>query len=130
MRSLRYSVLPGSWAVVRFPPDAEVPAFLLAPRFHSVTRTAAELSVVCPDGAVPEGARAEPGWAVLALEGPFPFDLVGVLAAFLVPLAEAGVGIFAMSTFDTDYVLVKRERLGAALEALSAAGHVRTGPGA
>lgn len=129
MRSLRYSVLPGSWAVVRFPPDAEVPAALLVPPFHSVTRTAVELSVVCPDGTVPAGARAERGWAVLALEGPFPFDLVGVLAAFLVPLAEAGVGIFALSTFDTDYVLVKRERLEAALEALSAAGHVRTDPG-
>lgn len=130
MGSLRYSVLPGSWAVVRFPPDTEIPASLLAPPFHSVTRTAAELSVVCPDGAVPEGARAERGWAILALEGPFPFDLVGVLAAFLVPLAEAGVGIFALSTFDTDYVLVKRERLGATLEALAAAGHVRTDPGA
>jgi hypothetical protein len=131
MRSLRFSVLPGSWAVVRFPPDVEVPAALLAPPFHSVTRTAAELSVVCPDGPLlPEGARAERGWAVLALEGPFPFDLVGILAAFLAPLAAAGVGIFAMSTFDTDYVLVKRERLEAALEALSAAGHVRTEPGA
>lgn len=130
MGSLRFSVLPGSWAVVRFPPDAEVPASLLAAPFHSVTRTAAELSVVCPDGAVPEGARVERGWAILALEGPFPFDLIGVLAAFLVPLAEAGVGIFALSTFDTDYVLVKRERLEAALEALSSAGHVRTGPDA
>ena len=106
------------------------PAVRRRPAARTVTRTAVELSVVCPDGTVPAGARAERRWAVLALEGPFPFDLVGVLAAFLVPLAEAGVGIFALSTFDTDYVLVKRERLGAALEALSAAGHVRTGPGA
>ncbi len=129
MRPLRFSILPGSFAVARLPPDAEVPDGALSPPFRSVTRTAAELSLVCPDNSVPDGARAETGWAVLALEGPFPFDLVGVLAAFLVPLAAAGVGIFAMSTFDTDYVLVKRENLDVAVEALTAAGHERVGDG-
>ena len=127
MPSLRFSVLPGSWAVLRLPPDAEVPAGLLLPPFHSVTRTAAELSVVCPEASFPPGTRAETGWALLALEGPFAFDLVGILAAFLAPLATAGVGVFTLSTFDTDYVLVKRERLDDALAALAAAGHQRLG---
>ena len=127
MRSLRFSVRPGTFAVVRLPPDAELPEGALSAHFRSATRTATELSLVCPDYAVPDGARAETGWAVLALEGPFPFDLVGVLAAFLVPLAAAGVGIFAMSTFDTDYVLVKREKLDVAVGALTAAGHERVG---
>ena len=127
MPSLRFSVLPGSWAVLRLPPDAEVPAGILLPPFHSVTRTTAELSVVCLEAPFPPGVRAETGWALLALEGPFAFDLVGILAAFLAPLAAAGVGVFALSTFDTDYVLVKRERLDDALAALAAAGHERLG---
>lgn len=127
MSRLRFSVVPGSFAVLRLAPDAEVPPGALAPPFHSVTRTPAELSVVCPDEALPEGARAERGWAILALEGPFPFELTGILASILVPLAKAGVGIFALSTFDTDYVLVKRERLDDALAALAAAGHERVG---
>ena len=127
MSPLRFSVLPGSFAVLRLAPDAEVPPGVLVPPFHSVTRTPAELSIVCPDGAVPDGARAERGWAILALQGPFPFELTGILASVLVPLAKAGVGIFALSTFDTDWVLVKRERLDEAVAALAAAGHERVG---
>lgn len=124
---LRYSVVPGRWAVARLEPGVGAGTPLLLP-FHSVTRTAAELSVVCPEEAVPPGARAEPGWALLSLEGPFPFDQVGVLVAFLAPLAEAGIGVFALSTFDTDHVLVKHDRLGEALAALAAAGHELAGP--
>ena len=128
MSPLRFSVLPGSFAVLRLAPDADVPMDLLVPPFHSVTRTPVELSVVCPEGAVPEGARAETGWALLALAGPFPFELVGILASVLGPLAKAGVSIFALSTFDTDYVLVKSERLADAVAALAAAGHERVEP--
>ncbi len=130
MTRLRFSLLPGSYAVLRLPPAAEVPAGVLVPPFHSVTRTPAELSIVCPDGAVPDGVKAERGWAILALEGPFPFELTGILASTLVPLAEAGVGVFALSTFDTDWVLVKQEKLETALEALAAAGHERIEAGA
>ena len=128
MSPLRFFVLPGSFAVLRLAPDADVPMDLLVPPFHSVTRTPVELSVVCPEGAVPEGARAETGWALLALAGPFPFELVGILASVLGPLAKAGVSIFALSTFDTDYVLVKSERLADAVAALAAAGHERVEP--
>lgn len=130
MIRLRFSLLPGRYDVLRLPPDAEVPVGVLVPPFHSVTRTRSELSIVCPDGAVPDGAKAERGWAVLVLEGPFPFELNGILASILVPLAEAGVGVFALSTFDTDWVLVKQEKLETALEALAAAGHVRIEDGA
>lgn len=127
MSPLRFSVVPGAFAVLRLPPDAEVPTAVLVPPFHSVTRTPAELSVVCPDEAAPEDAKAERGWAILALEGPFAFELTGILASILVPLAKAGVGIFALSTFDTDHVLVKHDRLDDALAALAAAGHERIG---
>ena len=128
MSPLRYAVFPGSFAVLRLAPDADVPAGLLVPPFHSLTRTPAELSVVCPETAVPEGARAETGWALLALAGPFPFELVGVLASVLGPLAAAGVSIFALSTFDTDYVLVKHERLADAVASLAAVGVERVEP--
>jgi len=127
MSALRYAVHPGVFAVLRLAPDADVPAGILVPPFHSVTRTPDELSIVCPEEAVPAGVKAERGWALLALEGPFPFELVGILASVLVPLAAARVGVFALSTYDTDYVLVKRTHLEAALSALEAAGHVRTG---
>jgi hypothetical protein len=130
MPALRFSVVPGTFAVLRLPPDAEIPAAVRASPFHSVTRTPSELSVVCEECTAPSGARAESGWALLALEGPFPFELTGILASVLGPLAGAGVAIFALSTFDTDYVLVKEERLADALAALAAAGHLRIGAGA
>jgi hypothetical protein len=123
MSRLRLTVVPGSWAVVRLAPDAAVPPGVLVPPFHSVTRTPSELSVVCPESAAPPGALVETGWALLGLVGPFPFSMVGVLSSVLGPLAASGVSIFALSTFDTDYVLVKRERLAAAISALTAAGH-------
>lgn len=72
---------------------------------------------------MPEGVRVERGWVALKLEGPFPFSMTGVLASFLEPLAEAKIPIFAISTFDTDYVLVKREDLEGAKKTLAAAGH-------
>ena len=100
-----------------------MPPWLPTTGFTSVTRTADELSVVCASHAVAGGDQVEPGWVSLQLVGPFPFSLTGILAAVLVPLADAGVGIFALSTFDTDHVLVKGDQLDAAIAALEAAGH-------
>jgi len=98
----------------------------MAGNLFGVTRTSDELSIVCEESLVPDGVRAEQDWAALKLEGPFPFEMTGVLASFLDPLAAAKIPIFAMSTFDTDYVLVKREHLDAALQALAGAGHLLT----
>lgn len=89
----------------------------------SITRTAEELSIVCAEAAAPEGARVERGWACLVLEGPIPFTETGVLSGLLAPLAGAKVGIFAISTFDTDYLLVKHVQLDTAVTALRQAGH-------
>jgi hypothetical protein len=91
-----------------------------------VTGTVEELSVVCDQELVPGGVEAEKDWALLQLEGPFPFSMTGVLASFIQPLADANIPIFAVSTFDTDYVLVKQENLPAAERALRAAGHQPT----
>jgi len=92
-----------------------------------VARTEAELSIVCPEECSPDGAIIEGGWIALQLQGPFPFSLTGVLAAFLQPLGVAEIPIFAVSTFDTDYVLIKGANLDQAISALSAAGHERIG---
>jgi hypothetical protein len=124
---LRYSVLVGRFAICRLAPNAEVPEWAAGTEFISITRTKNELSIVCEENCVPAEIQAEGDWACIQLQGPFPFDMTGVLAAILNPLAAAEVGIFAVSTFDTDYVLVKADRLRAAQEALTLAGHEHVG---
>jgi hypothetical protein len=124
--ALRLIVLPGELAVVRLPPDVHVPqwAFSAAPgTLWSLTRTDDEVSIVRAADAVPSDARAERGWRALRIAGTIDFGLTGVLAAVLAPLADAGISIFAVSTYDTDYVLVRAGALDAAVEALRRAGH-------
>ncbi len=120
---LKFRRLPIAFAVCRLPPDAPVPSPTTAALFSSITRTADELSMVCPADQAPQNGKCESPWTCFKLEGPFSFALTGVLASFLDPLAQRGVSIFAISTFDTDYVLVKEEHAAAALETLQAAGH-------
>jgi len=124
LRKLRFSLLPGSYAVCQLPPNAPVPAWALRHPLASITRTPDELSVVCPLEDVPPGTKSDGPWAGIRLEGPFSLDLVGVLVSALGPLALAGIPILALSTFDTDYVLVKSDRLEEAVSALKDAGHV------
>jgi hypothetical protein len=106
-----------------------VPAWVGEGALTSITRTPRELSIVCEERVVPAGERAERGYVALEVAGPLPLGMVGVGAALTVPLADAGISLFAVSTYDTDYVLVKAGSLDAALRALSAAGHVVTPPG-
>jgi hypothetical protein len=110
-------------AVCRLAPDASIPEWALQGKLFSITRTPDELSIVCLEDDAIEASRGEGGWIALKLEGPFPFSMTGVLASFLQPLAEARIPIFAISTFDTDYVLIKHKDLDAANTALSAAEH-------
>lgn len=126
--SLNLTLLSETLAVARLSPGDPIPEWVFSGEVWSVARTADELSVVCRDGAVPGEARAERGWRCLKLEGPIDFALTGILAAILAPLAAAAIPIFAFSTYDTDYVMVKRDRLGEALDALRGAGH-RVGEG-
>lgn len=121
--SLTLHVLPGEYAVCRLAPETPPPAWAWAGPLASVTRTPAELSVVCRAQDVPPGVEAQGGWAALELQGPFAFTLTGILASVLTPLRDAGLGIFALSTFDTDYVLVPGAQVRRAAEALRAAGH-------
>jgi hypothetical protein len=120
---LRFRQLPGSFAVCRLPANSPLPELSATSGFTSVTRTGEELSIVCPEHEAPSNAKCEAPWVCFGLEGPFPFGLTGILASVIDPLAAAGVPIFAVATFDTDYVLVKEEHAARALEALRAAGH-------
>jgi hypothetical protein len=113
----------GRFAVCRLPADAALPPWASGGTFSSVTRTPGELSIVCAEGLAPEGTKCECGWRIFQVAGPLDFSLTGILAAIATPLAGAGVSIFAISAFDTDYVLVKEENLAKAVEALGAAGH-------
>ena len=114
----------GRFAVCKLPPGSAIPAWATAGDVFSVTRTGDELSVVCRQEVVPAGTQAEVGWRCLRVAGAMPFTLVGVLASLTGPVAAAGVGVFAVSTFDTDYLLVKEAEFPAAVAALRAAGHL------
>lgn len=123
------TLLPGGYAVCRLPADAVVPLPGTAGGVYSVTRTRDELSVVCAEDVAPDGATVEPGWVALVVEGPLDFGLTGILASVAAPLAGAGVSIFAISTYDTDYVLIRRGDQASALAALRTAGHTVRVPG-
>ncbi len=120
---LKFRQLPGSFAICRLAPGASLPQLNWAAPFVSVTRTTDELSIVCPADQAPAGAKSESPWTCFKLEGPFPFSLTGILASFLDPLAANSIPVFAVATFDTDYVLVKEEVAATALKTLQASGH-------
>jgi uncharacterized protein len=117
-RSLR--LLRGELAILRLPSNASIPSWLntSAEPLVSVTRTPHELSIICPAAAVPESLSCEPGWRAFTVEGKLEFSAVGVLRAILNPLADSGISILSISTFDTDYVLVRAAMLQAAKTAL------------
>ena len=121
--NLTLQVLPDSLAICRLPPDEPVPGRPVGARFWSVTCTDEEISVVLPEQVVPAHWKAERGWRCLKVLGPLDFDLTGVLASLSVPLAEARVSIVAISTYDTDYVLVREDSLEEAKRALLGYGH-------
>ena len=119
-----FSVLPQSFVIAQLERDADLPNEVLAsPGFMSITRTDDELSIVCAEAAATGLARVDSDWRVIKVQGPFAFDQTGVLASFLNPLAAAAIGIFAVSTFDTDYILVKSMNLENAVQVLKDAGH-------
>jgi len=121
-----FTLLPDRYAIARLGGADAVPSW---PRgdFVSITRTPEELSIVCREDAVPGMVRADRGWRCLALQGPFALDQTGVAAELTRVLAAAGVSVFVIATFDTDYVLVPDRAIERAVAALRAAAHaVRT----
>jgi len=113
----------GPYAIVRLAPEAAVPEWAARSQFTSITRTVDELSIVCPIANLPADVQSPHRWICLKLEGPFAFSQTGILLAFIEPLSTKGIPIFAISTYDTDYVLVQEEFTVAALERLREIGH-------
>jgi len=121
-------ILPDTLAICRLPPDAPVPQRPEGATFWSITCSDTETSVVLPENLAPAHWVAERGWRVLKVAGPLDFGLTGVLASLAVPLAEAGVSIFAVSTYNTDYILLREKDLEKARRVLTRSGHSMRDP--
>jgi hypothetical protein len=121
--NLKFRQLPGLYAIVRLAATAPVPEWATKGDFSSITRSTDELSIVCAAHAVPKDFDPGLRWICMKLEGPFPFSQTGVLRSFIEPLSSNGIPIFAISTYDTDYVLVQEEFAGVTLQALDNVGH-------
>ncbi len=127
MSNLTLNVLPQELAVCRAPEGItweQLPEQVLRQPFWSVTSTQEELSLVVPQTAIPQGWQAEQGWRALQVPGPLDFTLVGVIANIAAPLAAAEISIFSISTFNTDYILLKEVDLERAKSVLLRAGYV------
>ena len=120
---LKFRWLQYRYAIVRLGPETSIPEWAKQGEFTSITRTAEELSIVCPTANVPAHIHSPHRWICLKLEGPFPFSVTGVLLSFIRPLSENEVPIFVVSTYDTDYVLIQEEFSEKALALLQQAGH-------
>lgn len=124
MKKLTLKLLPGELAVWKVLPGAQMPSFPLEkPGFWSLTRTGEETSVVSDAETVPPGSPSQAGWRCFSVIGPLDFSMTGVLASLAVPLAEAGIPVFVISTFDTDHILVRKNQVDNAIKVLKAAGH-------
>ncbi|MBI2512314.1 MAG: ACT domain-containing protein [Opitutae bacterium] len=116
-------LLPGEFAIARLPADAAIPDWVKSPVFSATTRTADELSILCPAALIPPDVKHEAGWRLFKLRGPFAFTETGILSSVLDPLAFSRISILAHSTFDTDYVLVKQAQVDDAVRTLRHANH-------
>ncbi len=120
---LTLSILPDTFAICRLDANAKLPEWADAGSFISITRTVDELSIVCPISQVPPGVECNKGWRCFKVEGTLDFSLTGILAALATPLAQAGISIFALSTYDTDYLMVRDIDKEKAIQALLQAEH-------
>lgn len=120
---LTIKVLPGDYTVCQLLPGTQVPDIPDKSDLYALIQTSEEVTVICPQEAAPPNARIESGWRVLKVLGPLDFSLVGILAHLTSRLADAEISIFALSTYDTDYLMVKVENLPKAQVALKRAGH-------
>ncbi len=122
-QGLTLTILAQTFAVSRLDKGAPVPHWVSSSDWWSITRTDDEFSVVCTEAQVPADVISNRGWRCLKLAGPLDLALTGILASLLEPLANARISVFSVSTFDTDYLLVKAENLAETVRVLSLAGH-------
>ncbi len=120
---LTMKLLKEKFAVCRLDSSQSIPEWIKNSEFYSITKTEDELSVVCDQNNVPSNIKCEKDWRILKVEGPLDFSLIGILAAISKILAEQGISIFAVSTYDTDYILVKQKDTANAVKALVEKGY-------
>ena len=123
MHKLNLAVLPDQLAICKLSPDSPIPDWASRGDFYSITKTADELSLITIDHNIPPDVTCDHDWRTFKVNGPLDFSLTGVLESVARPLADAAISIFAIATYNTDYVLVKSANLGRAIDALRAAGH-------
>jgi uncharacterized protein len=123
LRKLSLKILPGRMAVCRFEPTAPLPDSIAEAGFYSLTRTEAELTIVCPEAHLAPGTTSEVGWRCFKVRGLLDFSEIGIIFSVTRPLAENGVSVFIISTFSTDYFMVKENDLAKAIDVLTAEGH-------
>ncbi len=116
-------VIKGKYGVCRLDNIALIPDWSRNSEFFSITKTLDELSIVCPQDNIPNDIICEKDWRILKVEGPLDFSLIGILASISTTLAQKGISIFAISTYDTDYIMVKEKDLASTVNALSYEGH-------
>ena len=115
---LTMKLLKEKYGVCRLDKTTSIPEWAQNSDFFSITRTSDELSIVCIEDSIPNDVKCEKDWRILKVEGPLDFSLIGILASISTILAQKGISIFAISTYDTDYILVKNKDINNAIEAL------------
>ncbi|SDS92653.1 hypothetical protein SAMN05444162_2622 [Paenibacillaceae bacterium GAS479] len=122
---MNLALMDSTFAIVKLPSNAEVPSWADQGEFYSITRTSEELSIVCSTSVIPNNTEGEieQDWKCIKVEGVLDFGLTGILASLANPLAEQEISIFAISTFNTDYLLIKQHSIDKAKAALEKAGH-------
>jgi uncharacterized protein len=124
MNQLRIIVLNGEFALCRLNADDKIPSWVLPSSFYNISKTTDELSVVCESNYVPENIKCDKGWQILKIADVLDLSLTGITAKFSTALADAGVNLCVIATYDTDYIMVKEEKLETAKSALINAGFI------
>lgn len=119
----RLMILDAVFAVAQIPPGSKIPSWVDLEGFYAVINTSDEVSIVCDEKCVPEDVQSEVGWKSIMVQGPLDFSLIGILADLSSVLAKAEISIFALSTYNTDYILLKRDQLDEAVRTLKQAGY-------
>lgn len=122
--TIKLELLKNEYAVCRLEASAPIPTWISGNDFVSITRTKEELSIVCLDKAIPEGTRFKNAWKIIKVLGPLDFSLIGILSSISTVLTQAHVSIYALSTYNTDYILVQKNELDNAMNALSNSGYL------
>jgi hypothetical protein len=119
--NITLKILAGTYGVSRLSPTAPIPSWISPGGFTSISRTDEELSIVCLDQTIPHEVCSQKSWRIIKVLGPLDFSLVGILSSISSILAEVQISIFAVSTYDTDYILVQENSLAKAIDALKVA---------